>query len=49
MVLTVRCCRYDKMSARELFRQWGVSEKMYNEFLRPTLLVGLFAPPEDIR
>jgi hypothetical protein len=22
--------------------------RQYNEFLRPTLLVGLFAPPEDI-
>lgn len=104
-------CRYDKMSARELFRQWGVSQRCYEEvrdprscfahgwapgrggvrllctqrpqgsncvclacscltlswlpgvvvlcccayavlwmqFLRPTLLVGLFAPPEDIR
>eukprot|EP00878_Enallax_costatus_P019916 GHUV01021029.1.p1 GENE.GHUV01021029.1~~GHUV01021029.1.p1 ORF type:complete len:497 (+),score=100.84 GHUV01021029.1:173-1663(+) len=40
--------RYDKMSARELFRQWGVSKRCYEEFLRPTLLVGLFAPPEDI-
>lgn len=41
--------RYDKMSARELFRQWGVSQRCYEDFLRPTLLVGLFAPPEDIR
>lgn len=40
--------RYDKMSARELFRQWGVSQRCYEDFLRPTLLVGLFAPPEDI-
>ncbi|KAI8468019.1 MAG: hypothetical protein J3K34DRAFT_454404 [Monoraphidium minutum] len=39
---------YDRMSARDLCRQWGMSERMYNEFLRPTLLVGLFAPPEDI-
>lgn len=36
------------MSALDLCRQWGMSERMYNEFLRPTLLVGLFAPPEDI-
>eukprot|EP00879_Flechtneria_rotunda_P028371 GHRR01030475.1.p1 GENE.GHRR01030475.1~~GHRR01030475.1.p1 ORF type:complete len:457 (+),score=95.91 GHRR01030475.1:1370-2740(+) len=40
--------RYDKISARELFRQWRVSQRCYEEFLRPTLLVGLFAPPEDI-
>jgi hypothetical protein len=37
------------MSARELCRQWGVSERMYQEFLVPTLLVGLFAPPEEVR
>lgn len=30
----------------ELFRKCGVSTRCYNEFLRPTLLVGLFAPPE---
>lgn len=40
--------QYDKMSARELFRRFGVSERCYNEFLKPTLLVGLFAPPEEI-
>ena len=28
--------------------RFGVSERMYNEFLRPTLLVGLFARPEDL-
>lgn len=38
----------DKMSARELFRSWGVSQRCYEEFLKPTLLVGLFAPPEEI-
>jgi hypothetical protein len=38
--------QYDKMSAYELFRLCGVSTRCYNEFLRPTLLVGLFAPPE---
>ncbi len=37
------------MSARELCRQWGVSVRMYEEFLKPTLLVGLFAPPEEVR
>ena len=37
---------YDKMTARELCRRWGMSDRMYNDFLRPTLLVGLFAPPE---
>jgi len=28
--------------------RFNVSERMYNEFLRPTLLVGLFAPPESL-
>lgn len=40
--------QYDKMSAYELFRKCGVSQRCYQEFLRPTLLVGLFAPPEDL-
>ncbi|KXZ45031.1 hypothetical protein GPECTOR_59g639 [Gonium pectorale] len=40
--------QYDKMSAYELFRSCGVSARCYNEFLRPTLLVGLFAPPEEL-
>ena len=40
--------RYDKMTARELFGQFGISEALYNDFLKPLLLVGLFAPPEEI-
>lgn len=40
--------QYDKMSARELFHRFGVSQRCYEEFLKPTLLVGLFAPPEEI-
>ncbi|GAX73691.1 hypothetical protein CEUSTIGMA_g1142.t1 [Chlamydomonas eustigma] len=40
--------RYDKMSAYELFKLCGVSKAAYEEFLKPTLLVGLFAPPEQI-
>ena len=28
--------------------RFNVSERMYNEFLRPTLLVGLFATPESL-
>ena len=39
--------RYDKMTARELFRQYGVSERLYKESLEPMLLVGLFAPGEQ--
>ncbi|KAG1676363.1 hypothetical protein FOA52_001158 [Chlamydomonas sp. UWO 241] len=40
--------RYDRMSAYELFKMCGVSTAAYEEFLKPTLLVGLFAPPEQI-
>mmetsp|Transcript_10302 Transcript_10302/g.28093 ORF Transcript_10302/g.28093 Transcript_10302/m.28093 type:complete len:554 (-) Transcript_10302:461-2122(-) len=39
---------YDSMSAYELFRRCGVSREAYQNFLRPTLLVGLFAPPENV-
>lgn len=40
--------KYDKMSARDMFRAYGVSRRMYEEFIKPTLLVGLFAPPEEL-
>jgi hypothetical protein len=28
--------------------RFGVSRALYEEFLRPLLLVGLFAPPEEL-
>lgn len=40
--------KYDQMTARELFNRAGISENLYREFLKPLLLVGLFAPPEEI-
>jgi uncharacterized protein with NAD-binding domain and iron-sulfur cluster len=39
--------RYDKVTARELFRQFGVSSRLYHEAFEPMLLVGLFAPGEQ--
>mmetsp|Transcript_21291 Transcript_21291/g.34131 ORF Transcript_21291/g.34131 Transcript_21291/m.34131 type:complete len:563 (+) Transcript_21291:108-1796(+) len=39
---------YDRMTAHELFIKMGISERMVNDFLRPTLLVGLFKPPEEL-
>ena len=39
--------RYDKVTARELFRQYGVSERLYKDSFEPMLLVGLFAPGEQ--
>ena len=39
--------RYDKVTARELFKQFGVSQRLYQESFEPMLLVGLFAPGEQ--
>jgi uncharacterized protein with NAD-binding domain and iron-sulfur cluster len=39
--------RYDGISARELFRQYGVSDRLYKNAFEPMLLVGLFAPGEQ--
>lgn len=39
--------RYDKYTARELFRMMGCSERLYREAFEPMLLVGLFAPGEQ--
>ncbi|MGF1677512.1 MAG: FAD-dependent oxidoreductase [Rivularia sp. (in: cyanobacteria)] len=39
--------RYDYVTARELFKQFGVSARLYHESFEPMLLVGLFAPGEQ--
>jgi uncharacterized protein with NAD-binding domain and iron-sulfur cluster len=39
--------RYDSISARELFRQYNVSDRLYRDAFEPMLLVGLFAPGEQ--
>ncbi|MGB6167817.1 MAG: FAD-dependent oxidoreductase, partial [Geitlerinemataceae cyanobacterium] len=39
--------RYDSITARELFKQFGVSARLYRESFNPMLLVGLFAPGEQ--
>ncbi|XP_047310407.1 uncharacterized protein LOC124913991 [Impatiens glandulifera] len=39
--------RYDSITARELFKQFGCSEKLYSSVLDPLLQVGLFAPAEQ--
>lgn len=38
---------YDAITARELFKQYGVSARLYNDAFNPMLLVGLFAPGEQ--
>ena len=40
--------RYDDLDAQSLFVKLGISDRLINEFLRPTLLVGLFKPPEEL-
>jgi len=39
---------YDRMTAHELFLRAGLSRRLVDDFLRPTLLVGLFKPPEEL-
>ncbi|KAL6963679.1 hypothetical protein U1Q18_034685 [Sarracenia purpurea var. burkii] len=38
--------KYDTITARELFRQFGCSERLYQNVFNPLLQVGLFAPAE---
>ena len=40
--------QYDNLNAEVLFRKLAISDRLINEFLRPTLLVGLFKPPEEL-
>jgi len=39
---------YDRMTAHELFIRIGMSKRLVNDFVRPTLLVGLFKNPEEL-
>merc|ERR1719460_577024 len=39
---------YDRMNAHQLFIKMGISKRLVNDFIRPTLLVGLFKPPEEL-
>jgi uncharacterized protein with NAD-binding domain and iron-sulfur cluster len=39
--------RYDLVTARELFKDFGVSARLYRDSFEPMLLVGLFAPGEQ--
>jgi len=40
--------KYDRMTAHELFIRMGLSKRLVDDFVRPTLLVGLFKPPEEL-
>ncbi|VEU33711.1 unnamed protein product [Pseudo-nitzschia multistriata] len=56
LVATVDCIgndvavqeKYDRMSAQDLFILFGLSERLVEDFIKPTLLVGLFKPPEEL-
>lgn len=39
---------YDRMTAHELFLRFRLSKRLVEDFLKPTLLVGLFKPPEEL-
>ena len=39
---------YDRMNAHQLFIRMGISPRLVDDFIRPTLLVGLFKPPEEL-
>ncbi|GMI62474.1 hypothetical protein ScalyP_jg5511 [Parmales sp. scaly parma] len=39
---------YDKMTAATLFEKFKVSPRLVEDFIKPTLLVGLFKPPEEL-
>lgn len=39
---------YDRMTAHELFIRMGLSKRLVADFIKPTLLVGLFKPPEEL-
>jgi uncharacterized protein with NAD-binding domain and iron-sulfur cluster len=40
--------KYDRMSAQDLFILFGLSDRLVEDFIKPTLLVGLFKPPEEL-
>jgi len=39
---------YDRMTAHDLFIRFGLSDRLVRDFIKPTLLVGLFKPPEEL-
>lgn len=39
---------YDRMTAHELFIKMKLSKRLVDDFIRPTLLIGLFKAPEEL-
>ena len=56
LVATVDCLggdekvkeQYDRMNAHDLFVKFRLSPRLVEDFIKPTLLVGLFKPPEEL-
>lgn len=56
LVATVDCLggdesvqeKYDRMTAHDLFLKFRLSPRLVEDFVKPTLLVGLFKPPEEL-
>jgi len=56
LVATVDCLagdekvqqQYDRMTAHDLFIRFKLSPRLVEDFIKPTLLVGLFKPPEEL-
>jgi len=40
--------QYDRMTAHDLFIKFRLSPRLVEDFIKPTLLVGLFKPPEEL-
>ena len=40
--------QYDRMTAHDLFLKFRLSPRLVEDFIKPTLLVGLFKPPEEL-
>ena len=40
--------QYDRMTAHDLFIRFKLSKRLVEDFIKPTLLVGLFKPPEEL-
>jgi uncharacterized protein with NAD-binding domain and iron-sulfur cluster len=56
LVATIDClggdesvqAQYDRMTAHELFIKFQLTPRLVEDFIKPTLLVGLFKPPEEL-
>ena len=45
---TATMAKYDRMTAHDLFIRFKLTKRVVDDLIRPTLLVGLFKPPEEL-